>query len=187
MSEWNALDRFIAKIRYKVVNKYVPVNGVMCDIGCGQKADFLLQNASRIKRGYGFDFKISDQTIGNIIIRNNKNITGTELAAESVNAVFMIALLEHLDNPDVLLTECNRILVPGGYIVLTTPTRLGKFFLEEMAFRWHIINEEEILEHKHYYTKREIFELLEKCGFTNYKYKKFTFGVNSMAVAFKDI
>lgn len=185
MSKWNALDKFIAQIRYKVVEKYVPVNGIVCDIGCGQEADFLVKNSIRIKRGYGFDFKIEDQIKGNIVIKNNKNMVGTGLDAELVDVVFMIALLEHLDEPNIILAECNRILKKGGKVVLTTPTRLGKIFLEFMAFKLHIINEDEILEHKHYYTKNEIFDLFEKNGFTKYNYKKFTFGVNSMAVGIK--
>ena len=183
MSEWNGLDRFIAKIRYKIVEKYVPENGIVCDIGCGQKAEFLLMNSVRIKQGYGFDFKTVDQIRDNIIIRNNKNILGTGLEDKSVDVVFMLALLEHLEDPDIMLAECKRIIKPGGYLVLTTPTRLGKIFLEIMAFRLHIINKDEILEHKHYYTKKEIFELFVRNGFMQYRYKKFTFGVNSMAVA----
>lgn len=186
MSEWNVLDKFIAKIRYKVVEKYVPVNGIMCDIGCGQKADFLMRSSARIQQGYGFDFKINDQRIGNIIIRNNKQMSGTELDSESVDTVFMIALIEHLEEPSVMLAECNRILKDrGGKLVITTPTRLGKVLLEFMAFRLHIINEDEILEHKHYYTKKELFELFNKSGFSEYKYKTFTFGFNSVSVANK--
>lgn len=185
MSDWNRLDRLIAKIRYKVVEKYIPVNGIICDIGCGQEASFLRRNAKKIKKGYGFDFKIKDQMIGNIQIRNNKGMLGIELESESVDVVFMIALLEHLDSPDRMLLECNRILKRGGKVVLTTPTRLGKFFLEFMAFHLHIINEDEILEHKHYYTKKELFDLLAQSGFLKYKYKKFTFGLNSISVAIK--
>ncbi len=53
------------------------------------------------------------------------------------------------------------------------------------GFRLHIMNEEEILEHKHYYNKKEILSLLKKNGFVDIHYKKFCFGVNSVATAIK--
>ena len=99
------------------------------------------------------------------------------------DTVFMIALLEHLDDPLYMLEEIYRILNNNGTLVLTTPTRLAKPILEFMAFKLHIINEEEILEHKHYYSKIEILDLCKQAGFSDVHYKKFCFGVNSFSVA----
>ena len=39
--EWNRLDKFIAYIRYRKIDKYVPKGGVICDIGCGRHAGLL--------------------------------------------------------------------------------------------------------------------------------------------------
>lgn len=181
--EWNRLDKIIANIRYRKIDRYVPEFGVLCDIGCGRNADFLKRHAKKIKKGYGFDFRIQDSIIDNIEIYNNKGMNHFPIADNICDTVFMIALLEHLDDPLTMLEEIHRILNDNGTLVLTTPTRLAKPILEFMAFKLHIINEEEILEHKHYYSKIEILDLFKQTGFSDVYYKKFCFGVNSFAVA----
>lgn len=181
--EWNKLDQLIADIRYRKIDRYVPESGIVCDIGCGRNAAFLKRHAKKIKKGYGFDFRIQDSIVDNIETYNNKGMVHFPIADNTCDTVFMIALLEHLDNPLSMLQEIHRILNRNGKLVLTTPTRLAKPILEFMAFKLHIINEEEILEHKHYYTKTEILDLLKQAGFSNCHYKKFCFGVNSLANA----
>lgn len=180
------LDKFIAYIRYRKIDKYIPQGGIVCDIGCGRNAEFLRRHSSEIELGYGFDFRISDSSLGNIRLFNNNGMKQFPIEKDSCDAVFMIAVLEHLDNPIEILDNMHKILVPGGQAILTTPTRLAKPILEFMAFKLHIINEEEILEHKHYYCKEEIFDLLKNVGFTDCYYRKFCFGVNSLIVARKD-
>lgn len=184
--EWNVLDRFIANIRYRKIDKYIPRGGVICDVGCGRDAKFLKRHSSEIKMGYGLDFRISDSSLDNIKLLNNKEMKQFPIETDSCDAVFMIAVLEHLDNPLEMLSNIHNILVPGGQVVLTTPTPLAKPILEFMAFKLHIINEEEILEHKHYYCKEEIFDLLTEVGFLKCSYRKFCFGVNSIIVAKKE-
>ncbi len=184
MSEWNCMDKFMAQIRYRAIEKYVPKGGVIADIGCGREAAFLKHCAPFIARGYGFDFRINNQTVDNLTLINNKNSKKLDIESECCHAVFMLAVLEHLDDPKVLLKEIYRILDVNGILCLTTPTPLSKPVLECMA-KLHIINEEEILEHKHYYKNREINKLITECGFIRYRYKKFCFGMNSIVVAEK--
>ena len=179
------LDKFIAYIRYRKIDKYIPKGGIVCDIGCGRNAEFLRRHSSEIELGYGFDFRISDSSLGNIRLFNNKVMKQFPIEKDSCDAVFMIAVLEHLDNPLEMLSNIYNVLVPGGQVVLTTPTPLAKPILEFMAFKLHIINEEEILEHKHYYCKEELLDLLTKVGFLKCSYRKFCFGVNSIIIANK--
>ena len=55
-----------------------------------------------------------------------------------------------------------------------------------MAYKLHIINEAEIREHVHYYTREDIEilikELYDICPVKLEKYEKFEFGVNSLIV-----
>src|SRR6185369_10631714 len=46
---------------------------------------------------------------------------GIPLADESVDIVHAAEVIEHLVNPDLLLTEAARVLRPGGHAVITTP------------------------------------------------------------------
>ena len=69
---------------------------------------------------------------------------------------------------------------------MTTPTPISKPLLEFLAFKLHIINEEEIKEHVHYYSRKDIDDLILKLS-ESYKleiikYKRFEFGFNSLIV-----
>lgn len=103
----------------------------------------------------------------------------------SVDTVFLNAVLEHLPDSYSVLKECKRILKTNGKIVMTTPTRLAKPVLEFMAFKLHIINEDEILEHVHYYNKKDIIDLADKLEMKLNKYKFFEFFMNSLIVYVK--
>ena len=183
---WNILDKIIAKFRYAKVNNYVKSNGTIVDIGCGQEGQFLITNKKRIKKGYGLDYKIKNHTIDNIYFINNKNLKLLPIPKDSVDVVFLNAVLEHLIDPKAVLVEVLPLLKTGGKIVMTTPTPVAKPILEFMAYKLHIINEAEIREHVHYYTREDIEilikELYDICPVKLEKYEKFEFGVNSLIV-----
>jgi SAM-dependent methyltransferase len=46
------------------------------------------------------------------------------LPAHSMDVVVSLETIEHLPDPAVFLAEIRRILIPGGYLVLSTPNRL---------------------------------------------------------------
>lgn len=191
--KWNALDWFIASIRYREIlrtTSFQKKDLVVCDIGCGIEGKFLASISDRIAYGYGFDMKTENCKSGNIELKQINDLhDGIPLSDNSVDLVFMIAVLEHLADPQQILKEIHRILRPtpgGGGLVLTTPTPLGKPVLELMAFKLHLMNEAEILDHKHYYTGEEIREICRTCGLdVGDSYRKFWFGMNSIACAKK--
>lgn len=185
MKNWNILDKLIAKIRYGKVNKYVFAGQTIVDIGCGREAAFLMSHKNKIAKGIGFDFRITNQDIDNISLINNKGCDKFPLSDASVDTVFLNAVLEHLPDPESLLKECNRILKKNGRVVMTTPTRAAKPVLEFMAFKLHIINEDEILEHVHYYNKEDVRKLASKTGFKLERYSFFEFFMNSLIIYFK--
>ena len=183
MKNWNILDKLIAKLRYGQVNKYVIKDQTIVDIGCGREAEFLMSHKDKISKGIGFDFRIENKEEGNICLKNNKGRDSTlPLPDNSVDTVFLNAVLEHLTNPYSVLKECRRILKKNGKVVMTTPTRAAKPVLEFMAFKLHIINEDEILEHQHYYNKADVVKLASKLGFKVERYKFFELFMNSLIV-----
>ena len=183
MKDWNILDKFIGHIRYMHVQKYVKPGIVIADVGCGRKADFLMRNQNIIKEGIGFDFRIDDEVKGNNIrLINNRNLKRFPIEDNTIDVVFLNAVLEHLTDPVSVLIDCKRILKSGGSIVLTTPTRMAKPVLEFMAFKLHIINEDEILEHQHYYSRDDIALLGNRLGMELSRYSYFELGLNSIIV-----
>ena len=160
--DWIWFDRVVAAFRYAKVNSFVKKNAVIADIGCGREGAFLFSHAKNITHGYGFDFRIQDHEDCNISLINNKGLDGKlPLEDESVDDVFLNAVLEHLDDPVGVISEASRILRQDGRIIMTTPTRMAKPVLEFLSFKLHLINEDEIREHKHYFNRADVEALVE--------------------------
>lgn len=160
--DWNCFDRFVAAFRYLKVNPFVRKDSLVVDIGCGREGVFLKTHAKKISHGWGFDFRIQTHDEENVSFVNNKDMNGKlPLQNESVDDVFLNAVLEHLEDPVGVVSEATRILKSGGRIIMTTPTRIAKPVLEFLAYNLHLINEDEIREHKHYFNKEDIKVLVD--------------------------
>jgi 2-polyprenyl-3-methyl-5-hydroxy-6-metoxy-1,4-benzoquinol methylase len=94
--------------------------------------------------------------------------------------IVMLAVLEHIEvnNVDNLLAEFKKVLKNKGQIILTTPTPISKPLLEILA-KLGIINNDEIADHKKYYSKTDITELAHKNKLKLVSYKLFQLGFNS--------
>lgn len=175
-------------MRYAKVKNLVPPVSVLCDLGCGPEGHFLqlLLASGIIVKGYGFDRKISKVT-GRGIVLSPLDLDGGSipLANESIDCVTMLALLEHLRRPAEVLQDVFRVLKPGGKIILTIPSPRSKPLLEFLAFRLQLISVEEIRDHKHYFSEKEIRQLLGDIGFTSIIYKRFQLGLNQLVSALK--
>lgn len=183
--DWPLFEKMLGSLRYGKIKKYVMPDGVHCDIGCGYHGAFLKSISKKIRYGYGFDWKVTPDQLGNIELMNNRGIDGIPLGDGSCDRVFMLAVLEHLEDAEAMVKECHRILKKGGILVLTTPTPVAKPILEFLSFKLHLISRASIEEHKHYYSRPEMMEIFKKCGFSSARYRKFMFGVNSLAVVKK--
>ncbi len=102
---------------------------------------------------------------------------------KTFDTIVALAVIEHINIPEVyqIFKKFKERLRPDGKIILTTPTGAAKPILNLMT---HIglADKENIAEHKHYWNKKDIFDLAEKTGFEIKKYKKFQFGFNQLAV-----
>ncbi len=194
-NKWIWFDWLVAAFRYAKVNKYVKQNSIIADIGCGREGVFLKSHTGKIAHGYGFDFRVQTNSEGNLSLINNKDLEGKLPLAEcSVNDVFLNAVLEHLEDPVGTISEAARILKIGGRIIMTTPTKIAKPVLELLSFKLHLINEDEIREHKHYFNKSDIKNLIESVNIHLQrngqlileKYSIFEVGFNSLIVLRKN-
>ncbi|MBO4731676.1 MAG: methyltransferase domain-containing protein, partial [Spirochaetaceae bacterium] len=137
--DWIWFDRFVAAFRYAKVNRFVKKNTVIVDIGCGRDGAFLKSHKSDIKHGYGFDFRIQTHEDENISLINNKDLNGRlPLENDSIDTVFLNAVLEHLEFPVDVISEVARVLKEDGEIIMTTPTRIAKPVLEFLSYRLHL-------------------------------------------------
>lgn len=185
MMKEELLEPLFRRIRMNTILKYIPEKCVLCDIGCGNNATFLRDISKFIKYGYGFDKKIPSYEFNNIIIKNLEIADTIPLNNESVDCVTLLAVLEHLDDPEKILKESYRILNIGGILLLTTPSPKSKPLLEFLSYKLHIVSPIEIRDHKHYFSNEELFRLLKNIGFHNVFVSNFEFGLNSRAIGYK--
>ena len=104
---------------------------------------------------------------------------------DSVDLVTCVAVIEHVDRPDVLLAEAHRVLRPGGTLVVTTPSEQAKPVLEHLFVRLRLIDPQEILDHKRYYSPATLRRDIEAAGFRRdaVSVRRFELGLNLAAVA----
>lgn len=178
------LEPAFRKLRIRRVKKYLGKGLVLCDIGCGN-GTFLRTMAPYVSWAYGFDKKAIESESGNVTIKKMQLADGIPLESGSADCVTMMAVLEHLEAAHDTLGECHRIIKPGGLILMTTPAPISKPILEFLSFRLNIVSRDEILDHKHYYSKAELRDMLQECGFERVEVRSFEFGLNNFVVGYK--
>jgi SAM-dependent methyltransferase len=81
-----------------------------------------------------------------------------KLPSNSLAAIGVFDVLEHLDNPEELLSEIYRVLKPGGQLLVSVP-----------AHQWLFSDFDESIGHFRRYSKRHLSESLKKAGFIKTK------------------
>lgn len=162
----------------------------VADFGCGFEARFATSVVDRVEQMVLVDVSIAPLARAHPKVRAIEGslpdaISGLEGA--SLDVVVCISVLEHLQNPTLMLSEIERVLVPGGLAVLNVPTWFGKRLLEFAAFRLRLAPAEEMDDHKTYYDPRDLWPLLVAAGFLphNISCRRHKFGMNTFAVCEK--
>ena len=158
----------------------------LLDIGCGWEARLLRAVKSRIAIGRGIDLKapqIEDGKIKTISARLDRDLPFED---SSFDFITMLAVLEHLDNPEAILHECARILRPGGGLLLTVPSWYAKPVLEFLAFKLGVVNPDEIRDHKRYFNREELFAMFGNVpGMEVKEHRYFQWRLNNRVFAVK--
>ncbi len=186
-----SVDDLIAAIRTGKLARNLPAHmGTVADFGCGFDARFVrrLLDTGRAENGIAVDLSLDAALMGDHLTLVEADLnTPLPLESESLDVACSLAVLEHLDHPDVHLRELYRMLRPGGTLLLTTPSPRAKPVLEFIAYDLHIIDAAEIRDHKQYFNEAGLRASLHAAGFdpARTSYKKFLFGMNQLVVAVK--
>lgn len=92
-----------------LVGKDFPSKGVFLDVGCGDR--HLAPSVEELGCNY----------IGLDIDTTNFETDKFPLESQSVDVAVSLAVLEHLHDPELFLSEIFRCLKPGGVVYLSTP------------------------------------------------------------------
>ena len=187
MSKEPFLEPILRKLRIRKIIHHIPENCDLCDFGCGTSLLLLNTLKSYIRSGIGLDLKLKplfDKKIKLIRCNLGESIP---LRSNTIDVITSLAVIEHLSNPTNNLKEAYRILRKGGLLILTTPTPISKKILEFMAFKLGILSIGTVGEHKHYFDKKNLKEMLTCAGFeeSKIKVKSFQIGFNNLVVVKK--
>jgi len=171
----------------KSLKKILDSKKSILDFGCGPEAKFysyLSDKKFKFKIYYGFDplLKNKNKCPKNMRLINNKQAIGRK----KYDLVCMFAVLEHLDYPNFNFKFLTNSIKPGGYLLITTPTKMAKNVLEFLSYKLRVVSKREIAEHKHYFNILEIKLLFKKYKLKPIESKLFEFGMNNFVLFKKD-
>ena len=129
----------------RCVSNYL--KGKLVDIGCGEKP-YAEMVKPYVTKHIGVDHQDTFHDKSNI----DRLGTAYDIPAEDgeFDSAICTAVLEHLEEPDKAIAECNRVLKTGGYAIYTVP------------LFWHLHEEPRDF---YRYTKYGLKYLFEKNGF----------------------
>ncbi|MFH2138030.1 MAG: class I SAM-dependent methyltransferase [Candidatus Omnitrophota bacterium] len=138
--------------------KYVSGGERLLDIGCG---DGYFLKRVKCKERYGLDKLLGDEVIDDLDFPDNY-----------FDYVTMLAVIEHLKDPQVLVREIHRVLKPAGKFIFTTPRKEAEKFIKLYA-------KDIQQEHESYFDYTKVKELTGDL-FKIAEFKYFFFGLNQI-------
>lgn len=183
------MELLTRRIRYYYAKKYLPKKseGTILDLGCGLRALFLRE--VRFRRKIGIENDRADftyQPAPNMTLLHGDVTKKFPVDSSSVDYVTTIAVVEHIDQKDLpgMFKEIYRVLKKGGRFVMTAPTPRSVAPLRFFS-QFHLINLEELHEHKDTYNPLVVVRILRELGFHDVTLRYFEFKMNSLITAVK--
>ena len=181
---FNPIDRFLRARRARFVTSALPEGSRVLDVGCGLENWLIRTTSQWNETSLGIDPDLEERYLD----ERGRRATVEEIAEAEpggFDAVTSLAVIEHLpvDAVGAHLAAIAATLRPGGRLLLTTPTPRSKPLLEFLAFRLHLISAHEIRDHRHYWSRDELVELLGRLGWAEVEHRSFQIGCNQRVLA----
>jgi SAM-dependent methyltransferase len=180
---YTGLDQFIARQRFRAAYPHIRKGARVCDLGCGLDAAFLDFAAERITHGVGLDDQVRDGAVGRWQRVRADIRAALPLESAQFDHVVMLAVLEHLAEPEPVLREAYRILAPGGSLILTWPSAMVDPILDVLHQLRLVSDEMESDQHQKRMSAAGVQQMLYRIGFRNFIHRRFEFGLNNLMVA----
>lgn len=155
---------FAKLLTQAVISSGKPMKGLkVLDVGCFI-GDFLLILQKIGADVYGVELqseaaKIASKKIHRKVIQ--VDILKHNFGKQKFGVISLLGLLEHVENPHLLLKRMDRLLESGGFLLIQTPNS-ESIFAQLFGKYWPPYTP---VEHVHIYTKGSLIKTLEKFGY----------------------
>jgi len=158
------MESFLQKRRFKIILPHI-IGKTLLDFG---------GNKGELKQFVKQDYTVC-------------NMDWTVMLGHRYDTIVSLAVIEHIPYNEVfnLFDIFNLHLKKGGRLIITTPCKLAHPILDFMS-RIGLTDRANILEHKHYWNKDELYKLAEHSKLKIISYKKFQFGLNQLVIFEKE-
>jgi SAM-dependent methyltransferase len=180
---YTRVDQFIARQRFRAAYPHIRTGTRVCDVGCGLEAAFLDYAGARIAYAVGVDDQVEEGKKGRWQRVRADLRAGLPFPPGHFDHVVMLAVLEHLTEPEAVLRETHRILAPRGSLILTWPSEMVDPILKVLHGLGLVSDEMESDEHQKRIPVAALREMLERIGFKDFVHRRFELGLNNLMVA----
>lgn len=177
------LSDFLRKQRFKAVATYL--YGDVLDLGCND-ADILAllrpdQRYVGVDRNPEFIRRLNEKYRQHEFYQRDFDKEILSLGDRRFDTILMIAVIEHLKNPNRILEQVPRYLRSNGKLLITTPAPLGDK-IHRIGARMGLFYKSALEEHELVFTFDSLQEFLARSGLNVIHYKRFLLGGNQMFV-----
>lgn len=173
------LDRLLQRWRARVAEAWVPAGARLLDVGCADGV-LLRRLSARLRSGLGVDPDAEPRVEGDIEIVRGRFPGEPRLLPAAFDCVTLLAVLEHVADPDALARECHRVLAPAGRVVLTVPHPAVDRILD-VLLRLRLADGMEAEQH-HGFDSSTTAGVFARAGFRTLEDRRFQLGLNRLFV-----
>lgn len=104
------------------IARWLQPHHTLLDAGCGRTAPVLRKYQNAARRLIGIDLVDFPGPIAGLELQQG-DVSNTGLPDGSVDLIYSRSVMEHVDDPDAVFAEANRVLAPGGRWVFLTANK----------------------------------------------------------------
>jgi SAM-dependent methyltransferase len=132
--------RKFSRTQYRdTIYKYVASGDRLLDAGCGRYLEFSRELAGNVQvTGIDLEETLDTHNQGSpFAVRGN--LEKLPFPSNYFNLAISRSVIEHLENPLAVFQEFNRVLKPGGRVILVTPNKYDyvSIIANLTPYRWH--------------------------------------------------